>query len=88
MDIPIKLSKEQINEIAQEVIRIQSENITISKTPNPERIYTVNQIAALTGKNRRTIEIHLKLGILKGNKPASQWIITQEAFNQYKNPKN
>lgn len=55
---------------------------------NTERLYTVKMIANLTNVNRRTIEKHLKLGILKGNKPASQWIITQESFNLYKNPKS
>lgn len=53
----------------------------------PERLYTANQIAELVGVNPRTIKNHLKLGILKGNKPASRWIITQESFNLYKNPK-
>lgn len=53
-----------------------------------ERLYSINQIAKMVGVNRKTIEKHLKLGILKGNKPASQWIITQESFNEYKNPKN
>lgn len=55
---------------------------------HPERLYSVNQIAKMVGVNRKTIEKHLKLGILKGNKPASQWIITQTSFNIYKNPKN
>ena len=45
--------------------------------------YNLNQVAMITGLTARTLQNHLKQGILSGEKINGVWSFTEEALNEY-----
>ncbi len=48
-----------------------------------ERMYTINDIAAMTGLTTRTLRSDIKLGFLKGEKENGVWRFNQDEFTDF-----
>ncbi len=48
-----------------------------------ERIYTINDIAAMTGLTTRTLRSDIRLGFLKGEKQNGVWRFSQDEFTDF-----
>lgn len=83
--IEIELSNEMIERIADKIILKKKHNIIDERK---EEIYTVEKVANIIKKSTYTIRRHIKLGILKAERPGKSYIITYTNLNNYINGKN
>ena len=48
-----------------------------------EKLYTIDEVVEITKLSKRTINRHLKSGLLKGNKIGNSWRFTQKQVDDY-----
>lgn len=84
MDITIKLTEEQVNQIAEKVIGKTNEQKEPTGT-NSKEYLSVKQCAEILGIAESTIRKHIKGGILKYNKIGGSYRISRDQLKKYAN---
>jgi len=93
MDNPIelpfrlKLTSEMIDSIAHRVIELQAEKDNILPTDNSHILYSIKEVAEITGRCQATIYKHIALDMLIAPKIGKERIVTYDNLNNYINGK-
>lgn len=93
MDNPIelpfrlKLTSEMIDSIAHRVIELQEQKSNILPTDNSHILYSIKEVAEITGKCQATIYKHIALDMLIAPKIGKNRIVTYNNLNNYINGK-
>jgi hypothetical protein len=75
---------ELVDFIAEKVIEKQQAMAPKMEPDDLEKLFTVEEIAALVKKSTQTITRHCRLGLLEADKVGKSWLISKENYINYK----
>ena len=78
-----KLLASQVIEIDDAFIKKIKNTLQLDIDKQINRVYTVSQIAKLTGKNEYTVRSHIRNSTLTANKIGKGWYINQKDLDKY-----
>jgi hypothetical protein len=79
----IKLTSEMIDSIAHRVIELQEKKDNILPTDNSHILYTIKEVAEITGRCQATLYKHIALDMLIAPKIGKSRIVTYDNLNTY-----